>query len=187
MSDPVVVEVTVAAPADVVWHALRDSREIRRWFGWEYDGIEEEIDEIFLSDVSASEEERWLDTHGGGRFELEPRGDSTIVRITRAAPAGQAGWEDIYDEVNEGWLAFVQQLRFVLERHRGEDRRAFSAPRRPAVEPDGGEEWYRSRHQTGVVLEDGAALVVLMRDRVILSTYGLDEAEFERLRAALTG
>jgi hypothetical protein len=32
-ADRVVVEVTVAAPVDVVWHALRDSAEIRRWFG----------------------------------------------------------------------------------------------------------------------------------------------------------
>jgi len=185
MSDPVVVEVTVAAPADVVWHALRDSREIRRWFGWEYDGIEEEIDQIFLSDVSESEEGRWLDTHGGGRFELEPRGDGTIVRITRAAPAGKASWDAVYDEINEGWLAFVQQLRFLLERHRGEDRRAFSGPLPAPLDLDG-EPWYRSENQTGVVLEDGAALVVAMRDRVILSAYGLGEDEFERLRAQLT-
>jgi hypothetical protein len=185
MSDPIVVEVTVAAPADVVWRALRDSGEIRRWFGWDYDGIEDEIDQIFLSDVSASEEDLWLDTHGGGRFELESRGDSTIVRITRAAPVGQASWDGIYDDVNEGWLAFVQQLRFLLERHPGEERRAYSGPRPPAVALDG-EEWYRSRHQTGLVLEDGAALLVLMRDRVILSAYGLDGARFDRLRAELT-
>jgi hypothetical protein len=186
MSDPVVVEVTVAAPADVVWRALRDSGEIRRWFGWEYDGIEDEIDMIFLSDVTSSEEDRWLDTQGGGRFELEPRGGETVVRVTRAAPAGKDGWDGIYDEVNEGWLAFVQQLRFLLERHPGEDRRAFSGPRPPAVDVDG-EAWYRSPNQTGLVLDDGAALLVLMRDRVILSAYGLDDAGFERLRAAVTG
>jgi hypothetical protein len=183
MSDPVVVEITVAAPADVVWHALRDSREIRRWFGWEYDGIEEEIDMIFLSDVSESEEDRWLDTHGGGRFELEPRGDATVVRVTRAAPAGRDGWDGVYDEVNEGWLAFVQQLRFLLERHAGEDRRAMSAPRPDALELDG-EAWYGAPNQHGVVLEDGAALVVVMRERVIVSAY--DDEAFERARAAVT-
>lgn len=34
-SDPIIVEVTVAAPPDAVWRALRDPAEIRRWHGWE--------------------------------------------------------------------------------------------------------------------------------------------------------
>jgi hypothetical protein len=189
-TDPVVVEVTVAAPADVVWHALRDSAEIRRWFGWDYDGIEEEIDEIFLSDVvTESEAELWMDTGGGGRFELEPRGGETVVRVTRPAPAGGT-WDGIYDEVNEGWLAFVQQLRFLLERHPGEDRRAFSTshpdPHGALANADrGGEDLYRSEHQHGVILDGGAALLIAMRDRMILSAYGMDDARFAALRGAL--
>jgi hypothetical protein len=187
--DPVVVEVTVAAPADVVWHALRDSAEIRRWFGWDYDGIEEEIDQIFLSDVvMESEAERWMDTGGGGRFELTERGEETVVRVTRPAPAGGT-WDGVYDDVNEGWLAFVQQLRFLLERHPGEDRRAFST-----THPDpyatlalvDGEDWYRSQHQRAVTIDGGAGLLIAMRDRVILSGYGLDDARFDALRAELT-
>lgn len=37
MSDPVICEVVVAAPADAVWHALREPAELRRWFGWDDD------------------------------------------------------------------------------------------------------------------------------------------------------
>ena len=32
-------------------------------------------------------------------------------------------WQGIYFDVNEGWLTFFQQLKFVLERHPGADRR----------------------------------------------------------------
>ena len=188
-TDPVVVEVTVAAPADVIWHALRDSAEIRRWFGWEYDGIEEEIDQIFHSDaVTESEQERWMDTGGGGRFELEARDGETVVRITRAAPAGGT-WDGVYDDVNEGWLAFVQQLRFLLERHPGEDRRAFSTTHpdpHATLQLVDGEDWFRSTHQRAVTFDGGAGLLIAMRDRVILSAYGLDDARFDALRAQLT-
>jgi hypothetical protein len=188
-TDPVVVEVTVTAPADVVWHALRDSAEIRRWFGWEYDGIEDEIEQIFHAEVVAeSAAERWLDTGGGGRFELEERGGETVVRITRAAPAGGT-WDGVYDEVNEGWLAFVQQLRFMLERHPSEERRAFSASRpeaHRALAVVDGEDWYTSEHQHGVTFDGGAGLLIAMRDRVILSAYGLDDERFDALRASLT-
>ena len=62
-----------------------------------------------------------LDGGPGGVIALEDRGETTVVRVTRAAPAG--GWEGVYDEVNEGWLTFFQQLRFYLERHPGQDRR----------------------------------------------------------------
>jgi hypothetical protein len=168
MSDPVIVEVVVAAPVDAVWRALRDPVEIRRWFGWEYDeqgGLPAEIELIFEQYATASETDLTLDT-GDGKFELEPRGDRTVVRITRAAPAGQSGWEGIYDEVNEGWLTFTQQLRFYLERHHGQDRRT------ELVERAGdGEAWFTAPNQHGVVLEDGR-LAVTTRERVIVSAYG---------------
>jgi hypothetical protein len=188
-TDPVVVEVTVAAPADVVWHALRDSAEIRRWFGWDYDGIEEEIDQIFHSDVvTESEAERWMDTGGGGRFELIERGGETVVRVTRPGPADDS-WDGVYDDVNEGWLAFVQQLRFLLERHPHQDRRAFSTSHPDPHATLGlvdGEDWYRSEHQHAVTFDGGAGLLIAMRDRVILTAYGLNGARFDALRAELT-
>jgi hypothetical protein len=95
---------------------------------------------------------------------LEDRGDTTVVRLTRAAPAGQDGWDGVYDEVNEGWLTFFQQLRFYLERHAGQDRRTEQVR-------TGGEEWFRSEHQVGHVRDDGA-LVIRSPERVIVSRYG---------------
>jgi uncharacterized protein YndB with AHSA1/START domain len=55
------IEVTVAAPVDVVWEALRNPSEIRRWFGWEYDGLAEEIDAIFLENASASDHDHTVE------------------------------------------------------------------------------------------------------------------------------
>jgi hypothetical protein len=123
-SDRVLIEVVVAAPIETVWKALRDPAEIRRWFGWDYAGLDEEIALIFSSGASASEADhvvRFPDMND--RFELTPRGEQTVVRVIRAAPAGDSSWQDIYDDVVEGWVTFVQQLRFALARHRGENRR----------------------------------------------------------------
>jgi uncharacterized protein YndB with AHSA1/START domain len=165
MSDPVICEVVVAAPVDAVWRALRDPAEIRRWFGWDYDeqgGLDEEIQVIFFQESTADDAARVLDT-GGGVIALEAQGDRTVVRVTRAAPAGQAGWDGIYDEVNEGWLTFLQQLRFYLERHPGRDRSTLHVA-------TAGDEWFRSTNQSGEVREDGS-LVIRTPTRVIVSRY----------------
>jgi hypothetical protein len=55
------IQVTVAAPVDVVWEALRDLSAIRRWYGWEYDGLAEEIDAIFLENASASDDDHTVE------------------------------------------------------------------------------------------------------------------------------
>jgi hypothetical protein len=141
-SEKVVVEVVIAARAEEVWRALREPAEIRRWFGWEYADIAEEITYIFEK-APVVEEGRRLDFPGPGEpfiFTLEPRGEQTVLRVVRAAPAG-ADWDGIYDEIVEGWRTFVQQLRFVLDHHRGETRRTLylsghsreGGPRPPAA------------------------------------------------------
>lgn len=42
------IEVELPAPGEEVWAHLRDPGLIRRWFGWEYEGLEGEIEFIFL-------------------------------------------------------------------------------------------------------------------------------------------
>ncbi len=50
------IVVTVAAPVEAVWDALRDKEKIRHWHGWEFDGpqggLEQEIDLIYFTDVT---------------------------------------------------------------------------------------------------------------------------------------
>lgn len=115
--DRVLVEVTIAAPADAVWDAIRDPAKIYNWFGWDADTLKDEIDFIFAQHVKPDEVARIL--YFGGmpdRFEVEARGDTSVLRIVRAAPA-DAEWENIYEDIVEGWISFAQQLRLALEQH----------------------------------------------------------------------
>jgi len=164
-------EVTVATPVQTVWRALRDREEIRRWHGWEYDGIEAEIDEIYIDAKQADDQAHTLDT-GAGVFELEPRADSTVVRVTRARPEGER-WAGVLDEIDQGWITFVQQLRLALERHAGEV-------------------WFQSDDQLGLTVDDwGDGLLVVVAERTgpepngsgaaVITTYGLDEREHQKL------
>jgi len=120
-SRAVVVEVVVAAPIDAVWKALRDPAIIARWFGWSDPGLPDEIEYIFFTHATADDASYRL-TLDDDEFTLEAQGDQTLVRVTRAAPAG-GSWNEIYDDIAEGWRTFVHQLRFAFGRHAGEPRR----------------------------------------------------------------
>ena len=189
MEDHVLVEVTVPAPADVIWDALRDPGKIREWFGWDADSLKDEIDFIFVTHASADEARRTVTFVGvNDRYEVEARGDASVVRVVRSAPAGD--WSDVFDGMIEGWISFTWQLAFALARHGLKPRRTlfFSGPPRadrlgrgllgldaaPAAgepwagplgpEPDAaGEVWFTARHQTGVTVDawgDGLLVVV---------------------------
>ena len=148
-------------PKALKQQSASNSRWAKRWFGWDTGELEEEIEFIFFKASTVDDEAHTLDGGPGGVIALEARGDTTVVRVTRAAPAGS--WDCVYDEVNEGWLTFFQQLRFYLERNPGRDRRTQHVPA-------GGEEWFSSEHQLGQVRDDGA-LVIRTRERVIVSEY----------------
>ena len=190
MEDHVLVEVTVPAPADVVWAALRDPRQIKQWFGWDADTLKDEIDFIFVTHAEADEAARTVTFVGvPDRYEVEARGDASVVRVVRSAPAG-TDWSDVFDGMIEGWISFTWQLAFALARHPGQARRtlffsgppredglarsllgldAAPAPGEPWAGPLGpeaqasGEVWYTARHQMGVTVEargDGLLVVV---------------------------
>lgn len=110
----------MAAPEDAVWRALREPAELRRWFGWDAPGLAEEIEDIFESHALPAEDERVLRFDDiPDRFELQARGaNETLVRLI-GAPLDP----DAYDGMHEGWLGFMAQLRFALERHPGKNRR----------------------------------------------------------------
>ena len=189
MEDHVLVEVTVPAPADAVWAALRDPEKIKDWFGWDTDGLKDEIDFIFVTHAEADDEKRVVTFVGvNDRYEVEARGETSLVRVVRSAPAGE--WSDVFDGMIEGWISFTWQLAFAFARHPGQTRRTlfFSGPPRedrlarsllglnaaPApgepwsmpLGPDAetsGEVWFLARHQTGVTVDawgDGLLVVV---------------------------
>lgn len=125
MPDRVLVEILVAAPIETVWKALREPAEFCRWFGWNYPRLAEDVDMMFFQNTQADEATHTIRDTGGmpDRFALEAQGAQTIVRVIRSAPVTDETWQGIYSDVNEGWLTFFEQLKFVLERHPGAERR----------------------------------------------------------------
>ncbi len=133
-----VVAVDVPAPTDVVWQALRDPREIRRWYGWERDGLDAEIRRVFAEEPTVAEvgavtgpggTTRSLSWRHGHRLTVAPAGaDGQHTRVTLTRPAEADVWFDgMYDEADEAWTGSLQQLRFALGLHPGEDRTTFTA------------------------------------------------------------
>jgi uncharacterized protein YndB with AHSA1/START domain len=183
------IVVTVAAPVEAVWNALRDKEKIRHWHGWEYvgteGGLDEEIDLIYFTRVTADEESATLTLEDGDQFVVEPVEGGSRITLTRAAYGDNPEWDAYYDDVTEGWITFLQQLRFALEHHPGETRRTLfysgTGDRSPIVElgiqvqsagtpyeldligeQAKGEVWFASEHQIGLTVDSwGNGLLVL--------------------------
>jgi hypothetical protein len=218
----------VAASPDAVWRALRDRDELQRWFGWDAEGLAEEIEDIFVTHAVASDGERILRFDDiPDRFELEPRGaDETVLRLVGARLD-----PDAYDGMHEGWLSFIAQLRFALERHPGKDRRTlYLTGQTPSADghtvmaalgltdvqtggdvgdsyevrgDDGevalaGELWATSPRQTAITVGGGTGLLVATQlpadvkppyggATAIITSYGLSDDEFQRVRHSWTG
>ena len=172
------IEVTIAAPVDVVWDALRSKDKIRHWMGWDYDGLDDEIDLIFFTETVEDASARSLTLHGGDEIRLEPLGEGTRVTLTRAPRGDNPDWDAYYGDITEGWITFLQQLKFAVERHPGAARRTLSfvggntnavhlidaldlagiaagTPFRMNLlgEDIGGAMWFRSDNQVGITVD----------------------------------
>ena len=121
----VVVRITLPGTVDRAWAHLRRPELIARWHGWEAPELAEEIEVIYRDEAVVEEEGHRLRI-GGHLFVLEGQRSETLVTVSRADPVESADpvdWESTYDEVDEGWLSFLQQLRFALTHHPDDDRR----------------------------------------------------------------
>lgn len=117
------ITVTVAAPSEAVWEALRDKEKIRHWHGWEFEGLDEEIDLIYFTAYTEDATAHTLDIQGGDVIRVEPTAGGSRVTLTRAPHGTDPEWDAYYDDVTEGWTTFLHQLRFALERHPDDARR----------------------------------------------------------------
>lgn len=122
---PPQLEVTINAPPELVWRALRDPELLRRWHGWhtDDDGLDEEVRVIYLNEAIEDVAEFVLQLGDQDRFSLHPTAGGTIVRITRPPRSNEGEWAAYYDDITEGWQTFLEQLRFAVERHELADRR----------------------------------------------------------------
>ena len=188
---PYVIELAVNAPRDEVWDALTQPPVIAQWFGWDYDGLDAEIQQIFVDEATLISPERmgWDD----GSY-LEVTGDDrSTVRAVRddGAPEG-----DGYDAMAEGWRAFLLQLRFLLEeRPKGPRRTIYlsgSTTWRQAQEVAGGAVTPFGARLGSRVDADGHFVVVAGHEPltsadaghvdITVSTFGLDDAAFAVFR-----
>ncbi|TWP52018.1 SRPBCC domain-containing protein [Lentzea tibetensis] len=189
MSETPRIEVTVAAPVEDVWDAMRNKEKIRHWHGWEDPTLEQEIDVIYFSDFSEDGHTLTLNGGGGGTFELTPDGDGTRLTMTRAPRGVSPEWDAYYDDITEGWTTFLHQLKFALERHPGEKRRTLFHMGQglvPFTVP--GETFFKSANQHGVVVPEwGDGLLITGynaekdQSMAVLTIYGFSDAELEAL------
>ncbi|MEV5965422.1 SRPBCC domain-containing protein [Kribbella sp. NPDC051952] len=181
------IVVTVAAPVEAVWQALREKEKIRHWHGWEYEGtsggLDEEIDLIYFT--RAVEDGTTLTLGDGDRFVVEPVEGGSRITLTRAPHGANPEWEAYYDDITEGWTTFLHQLGFALEQHPSEVRRTLFYSGTGALSPitelgispgpagssyeldligeqAKGQVWYTSEHQIGLTVDAwGNGLLVL--------------------------
>src|SRR4051812_34102033 len=106
---PYDVEIAVEAGRDEVWEAVTRPQVLHQWFGWDYDGLDAEIRHIFVKEATLWAPERmgWAD---GSYLEVSGDGDRARVHVAREGD-GPAVPEQ-YDAIEEGWRAFLTQLRF---------------------------------------------------------------------------
>jgi hypothetical protein len=201
---PFHVEVVVEAPRELLWRATTEPDRLARWFGWDYDGLESEIRYIFV-DHAVQDPPRLLDLDDGQdrqTIELLEDGPRTIVRVVRPGSLEGAEWEDLYEDIREGWVTFLHQLRHSVERHPEEDRRTIRLtgevlPERVLAALDeeaSGSVWNENRFQRSIAAGGEGDLLLSVHSKVPLdsaepgsvaltvTSYGLDDAAFEALR-----
>jgi uncharacterized protein YndB with AHSA1/START domain len=205
--EPAVIEVTVGAPVETVWESLRDPDLIKLWMGWHYDQLDAEIDLIFSKNAKADADRHVLELGDGDRFDVFEGEQGTVVRITRAPFVPDTEWSAYYHEITEGWLSFLQQLRFMYEEHPGEARRTLFlsgtgtgalAALEESIPTEAGQAWYSGELQHGTVLPQlGPGLLITARKppatddegnvsigvMAIVTTYGLDDDSFNAERS----
>ncbi|GGQ64375.1 SRPBCC family protein [Couchioplanes azureus] len=187
---PYAVEIAVAAARDRVWEAVTQPAVLRRWFGWDYDGLDAEIRHIFVDEATLRAPERmgWAD---GSYLEVTGDDDHAVVRAVREGrPAGDP---DRYDAIEEGWSSFLIQLRHLLEEKPQGARRTIyltgTATGRQVLTLIDGPATRAGRRVAWRVDGDGHLVVIAGRQdlgcseaghmEIVISTYGLDDAAFD--------
>ena len=174
------LSVVVNSDAQQVWTMLREPAKVAQWHGWEAEDQAAEINAIYFGPhVIESADHTSLVVDGGDVFTLRPVATGTEVSVTRAALDHNSEWAAWDEDITQGWLTFLHQLRFALERQPHGHRRTFffSVPGTggsvidrlgvgdvPAVgqpyaltlatgEAVAGKVWFRSDHQVGLTVQ----------------------------------
>ncbi len=179
---------SMTAPPATVWQYLRDPELLRRWFGWHGPEFEDEIAGLSGA-FSVVEHEGRAVMIGDHRMELQEVGPGTELRISRVGESDEHGIE-----IAEGWVTFLEQLRYVVTVQPAGARHTFMVPGAPATDmPWDSEEWARSpRQRTVLVPAWGQVQVATVQPtaggpaaRVVVNGYGRTDDEAAEQHAAI--
>ncbi len=176
-----------AAPTEV-WQHLREPELLRRWFGWHGPEFDSEI-----AGLSGEFSTVVRDGHdlviGDHRMALRAAGTGTELRLDRTS---RSGADDA--EIDEGWVTFLEQLRYVVAVRPEGARHTFVVADAPATQiPWESEDWARSAHQRTVVVPSwGQVQLNVLRPapdgpgaRVVVNGYGRTDRVAEEQHAAV--
>ena len=189
---PYDVDVIVEAGRDEAWEAVTQPAVLHQWFGWDYDGLAAEIRQIFVDEATLLAPERmgWADGSYLDVSDVSGDDDRARVRVSREGTGPRD--PERYDAIEEGWRAFLIQLRYLLSARPAGRRRTLyltgeTTGRQALGLAEGGWEHVGPR-VAWTVNADGDLIVVAGRvplDRpeaarmeVTVSTFGLDDAAF---------
>lgn len=179
---------SMPAPRATVWQHLREPELLRRWFGWHSAEFEDEIAGL-SSGFSTVEREGHAVAIGDHLFVLREVDPGTQLRISRIG-----GTEDAI-EIDEGWVTFLEQLRYVITVQPAGPRHALMVPAAPTSDvPWEHEEWARSTHQRTILVPAwGQVQIATIQpttggpaSRVVVNGYGRTDDEAAEQHAAVT-
>jgi hypothetical protein len=180
---------SMPAPPATVWQHLREPELLRRWFGWHGPEFEDEIAGL-SGGFSTVEREGRAVAIGDHRMVLQEAGPGTELRVSRFAESDEHGIE-----IDEGWVTFLEQLRYVVTVQPAGARHTLMIPGAPTTDiPCEHEEWARSTHQRTVLAPAwGQVQVATVRPtaggpapRVVVNGYGRTDDEAAEQHAVVT-
>lgn len=158
---------TIKAPPEVVWKALTEAEELKRWFPTDARTKPGKGGLIWISWGAPWEGECAIDIWEPGRhlrtawpwsggsepfdkgtkpvlyvdYFLEGKGGETTLRLVHSGFGMGAEWDTEYEGVSNGWNFELRSLRHYIERHLGKDRRVVWSRKRTPLERE--EVWRR--------------------------------------------
>jgi uncharacterized protein YndB with AHSA1/START domain len=148
-------QIMIDAPAERVWHALTDARELERWFpldarvepgpggriwmSWRNEFVGDM--KILVWDPPKHLRTAWAfhESDQPGQvtdYLIEGRGGTTVIRAVTSGFPLDASWDGWVEGTNRGWAFELRSLRHYLERHVGEPRSVAYLRRRVPLSVD---------------------------------------------------
>jgi len=137
------LEIPLDVPASVVWRALTDAEELRRWFpadarvepgeggsiwySWGPGMEGTSRIQIWEPDARLRLVERWGEGDSAVEFAMDffitaLSGERATLRLVHSGFGSDASWDEQYTAMETGWTYFFRALKHYLERHLGVPR-----------------------------------------------------------------